>query len=44
MRKSKKREDGLIEVYCRYYTTKTGKRINHPTGGVFHFFVKPKRK
>ena len=33
-----KNTEGKTEVFSRYITVK-GKRIYHPTGGVFHFFV-----
>lgn len=27
-------------IYSRFFTTRTGKRIYHPNGGVFRFKVK----
>ena len=30
---------GKHEVFCHSYVNKHGKRIYHPTGGVFHFWV-----
>lgn len=36
-------KEGLVEVFTPYITVK-GKRIYHPTGGVFHFFAKPRSK
>jgi len=34
---------GLIEVFTKYIT-KNNKRIYHPDGGVYHFFVKPDKE
>jgi len=36
-----KNTEGMVEVFTPYITVK-GKRIYHPTGGVFHFWAKPK--
>jgi hypothetical protein len=35
-----KKDDGVYEVIYTPYITRNGKRIYHPTGGVFRFEVK----
>ncbi|MFT6717902.1 MAG: hypothetical protein ACJAY8_000287 [Sphingobacteriales bacterium] len=38
----KSKKDGMVEIFTRFITIK-GKRIYHPRGGVFHFWVPVKK-